>query len=351
MFKSVAYGVFSGLFGLFAAAPASTNFTLKSYDFGNGGASTSSTNFKLDSNVGGQGIGGLSSSSYKANAGELPTQHANEPLVPVLSNPSSYYNRLKLVLNASGNPTDTKYLIAISSDGFATTKYVQTDNSIGTSYTISNYQTYTSWGGASGFLILGLAASTTYQVKVRALQGNFTETAYGPATVGIATVATSLSFSVTTTLTGTPPFAVGFTGLAAGSVFSGNADVILSLSTNSVNGGTVYANDTNAGLTSTAAGFTIPSASADLSVATSGYGAQVVSATQASGGPFASQAPFASAGNNVGQLTNTFQTVLTSAAPLTTGSATVRLKARADTLSPAGSDYTDNVTFIAAMTY
>lgn len=345
-------GIFRGLLvGLFAVAPSSSSFTLKAYDFGNGSASSTSSSYKLDSNSGAQSANGLLSASYHISAGELPTQHANVPLAPTLTNPSSYYNRLLLVLNTANNPTTTKYLIAISSNGFSTTQYVQTDNSIGNSYTISNYQTYASWGGAGGFLILGLTPSTNYQVKVRALQGNFSETAYGPATGIIATVATSLSFGVTTTLTVTPPFTVGFSGLVAGSVFSGDADILLALSSNALSGGSVYVQDASSGLASVRAGFTIPSATADLNVATSGFGAQVISATQTSGGPFVSQVPFNGVTNNVGLLTTVLRSMLSSTAPIITGTATVRLKARADAITPSSSDYSDGVTFVAAMTF
>ena len=92
--------------------------------------------------------------------------NANVPPTPTLTNPASHYDRLKLVLATGGNPSDTKYLIAISDDDFATTKYVQADNSLGTSQALTNYQTYATWGGASGFYVLGLAPSTTYKVMV-----------------------------------------------------------------------------------------------------------------------------------------------------------------------------------------
>lgn len=350
MFGGIKLLLVGGLLGLFSAVPTSTNYTLKSYDFGTGGGTTSSTNYKLNGVSGTQTSTTQTSTTYSNNSGEVPTQNANVPPAPTFTNPSSYYNQLKLIVATGNNPTDTKYLIAISSDGFVTTKYVQTDNSIGTSLSISNYQSYAAWGGASGFLVLGLSPSTTYQVKLKAIQGNFSESAYGP-TASAATVATSLSFSVATTLTATPPFPVGFNSLSAGSVFSGDADASLTISTNATSGGVVYVVSKNGGLNSTLAGSSIASASADLSVVAKGYGAQVIATGQVSGGPLVSQAPFNGASNNVGVLTTALQNILASSGPVTTGTATVRLKAKADAITPSSTDYGDTVTFVAAMTF
>jgi hypothetical protein len=339
-----------GLLGLFSAVPTSTNYTLKSYDFGTGGGSASSTTYSLNGVSGTQTGSAQTSTTYANDSSLVPTQNANVPPAPALSNPSNYYNQLKLIVATGSNPTDAKYLIAISSDGFATTKYVQTDNSIGTSLSISNYQTYASWRGASGFLILGLNPSTTYQVKLKAMQGNFSESAFGP-TASAATVATSLSFSVATTLTATPPFPVGFSSLSAGSVFSGDADASLTISSNATSGGAVYIVSKNGALTSSLAGSSIASASADLSAVAKGYGAQVIATGQTSGGPLASQAPFNGASNNVGALTTALQNILSSSAPITNGTATVRLKAKSDAVTPSSTDYSDTVTFVAAMIF
>lgn len=350
MFGAFKLVVFGGLLGLFSAVPSSSNYTLKSYDFGTGGGSSSSSTYNLNGVSGTQNGSTQTSTTYTNKSGEVPTQNANVPPAPTFTNPSNYYNQLKLVIATGNNPTDAKYLIAISSDGFATTQYVQPDNSIGTSLSIANYQSYAAWGGASGFLVLGLSPSTTYEVKVRAMQGNFTESAFGP-TSSAATVATSLSFSVATTLTATPPFPVGFNSLAAGTVFSGDADASLTISSNATSGGVVYIKSKNGALSSSLASSSITSASADLSAVAKGYGAQVIATGQTSGGPLLAQAPYNGASNNVGSLATTLQTLLSSAAPITNGTATVRLKAKADVITPSATDYGDTVTFVAAMTF
>lgn len=335
---------------LFATAPSSTNYTLKTYDIGTGGATSSSSNYGLQSGTGSQSGSMQSSSNYKAQSDSRGVLDANTPPAPSFTNPSNYYDRLQLIVATGSNPTDTKYLIAISTDGFTTTNYVQTDHSIGTSQALTNYQTYAAWGGASGFYILGLTPSTTYQVKVKAMQGSYSGSPFGPVATA-ATVATSLSFGLTTTLTSSPPFAVDFTSLTPGSVVSGSADANISVSTNANNGGAVYIKDSSAGLYSSLASNTIASTSTDLSSALSGYGARVTTASQGGGGPFAAVAPFNGSGNNVGGLATLLQPILSTGAPVTSGSGTVRLLAKASDITPSSLDYSDTVTFVVAMSF
>lgn len=340
------------LVSLLFGAPSSTNFTLKSYDFGTGGGSTSSTNYKLDALTGSQtGNGTQNSTNYKVLGGELSTQHANVPPAAALTNPSNDYNRLKLVLNTGTNPTDTKYQVAISPDGFATsTQYVQTDNTVGSANGVATYQTYAGWGSASGVWVVGLASNTTYSVKVRSWQGGFTGSPFGPV-ASAATVGPTITFTVGTSLTPTPPYAVAFSSLAAGVVSSGNATINVGLTTNAQSGGIVYIKSANAGLNSASAAATLATASADLSASQSGYGALVSSVSQASGGPLVATAPYNGTANNVGALSVVAHPVLTTSAPITTGASTITLKAKADSTTPSANDYTDTITLIAAMQF
>lgn len=337
-----------GILTLFAA-PTSSNYALNSYDFGTGGGTTSSTNYGLNTTTGTQ-AGVSTSTNYAAQSGIMPANDANVPPAATLSNPSNYYNKLHAVISTGGNPTDAIYAIAISADSFATVEYVQSDNSISPSIGIEDFQSYTAWGSGSGFDILGLASNTSYQIRVAAMQGNATQSTYGPASAVVATSLPSISFTVETTLSATPPFTAGFGSLVPGTVVSANADPAISLSTNSVNGGTVYIRSTNAGLVSSSASSTLSSTTADLA-STKGYGAQVTSIGQTSGGPFVSYAPFNGAADNVGALQAALVPILGTTTPLSSGTATVRLKAKSDITVPAASDYADTVTFIAGMNF
>lgn len=334
---------------LLAAVPSSANYSLPSYDFGSGAGSGNSTNYNLRGSAGSDG-GTLTGTTYALPAGIQASTTVAVPAAPTFTNPDTSYNRLKLVITPGSAPSDTKFAVAISTDDFATTKYVQPDQTIGTSFSVSTYQTYAAWGSTSGVWVLGLANSTTYKVKVAALQGSATGSGFGP-TASAATSAPTVSFGVTTSLTSTPPFSATFTSLPSGSVTAANATVTATLTANTQNGGQMLIKDQNGGLNSALASYTITSASADLTAVAKGYGAQVTATSQASGGPLVSSSPFNGAGNNVGALTSSWQELASFAAPLSGGSLTFGLSAKADTIVPAATDYSDVLTLSVSLLF
>lgn len=327
---------------LLAAVPSSTNYTLNAYEVGGGSGSGSSTNYHLRGSAGGTS-GKLASATYGLPAGVQAVSTVATPAAPTLVNSNNTYDRLHLTLNTSGMASDVKYLIAISTDNFTTTNYVQLDNTVGPTSSASNYQTYAAWGGASGFDILDLTPSTTYKVKVAALQGSHTGSGFGP-TASANTAAPSVTFSLETSQTTTPPFNVAFTNLPAGSVTSGNATITDTVTTNAADGGSFVVTSQNSGLVSSSRSFTIASATADLSSASSGYGARVTGTSQSSGGPISASAPFNGASNNVGGLSTTQQALASWGNPITSGSASLELLAKSPTLAPPATDYTDVIT-------
>jgi hypothetical protein len=334
---------------LLAAVPSSTNYTLKSYDFGNGSNNSGSTNYNLRSSVNANG-GTLTSTNYILPAGIHSSTTVPVPAAPTLTNPSSSYNSLQIVLNVGSFPSDTKYAIAISSDNFTTTQYIKSDITTASTFSIANYQTYASWGGASGATIVGLSNGTTYKVKVAALQGSSTGSAFGP-TASAATSVPSATFSVITSLTSTPPFTTSFASLPAGSVVTADATVTATVTTNASQGGQIQVKDNNSGLTSNTVSYTISSATADLTAAAKGYGAQASSTSQASGGPMVSVSPFNGTSNNVGLLNTSWQQLASFTAPVTAGAVTFSLKAKADTTVPAATNYSDAVTLTISLLF
>jgi hypothetical protein len=334
---------------LLAAVPSSTNYTLKSYDFGSGSNSSSSTNYSLRGTAGSAG-GTLSSTNYVLPPGIQSSSTVPVPPAPTFTNPDDSYDRLKIVVNSSTFPSDTKYAIAISSDNFATTKYVKSDLTIASTFAVANYQTYAAWGGASGVTIVGLTPGTTYKVKVAALQGPATGSAFGP-TASAATSVQSVTFGLSTNLTPTPPFTAAFSSLPAGSVTAAGATVTASITTNAEQGGQILVKDLNAGLTSSTLSYTIASATADLTAAAKGYGAQISSTSQASGGPIIAVSPFNGASNNVGALTTAWQQLASFTAPVTTGNVTFGLLAKTDTVVPAATNYNDVLTLSISLLF
>jgi hypothetical protein len=326
---------------------------LKDFGFGTGGAgNATSTNYATDAISGEQSAGKLTGSTYDLGSGLLFTNQANVPPAPTFTNPSNYYNKLKIVLDTGSNPSDTLFAIAISTDNFVTTNYVQSDATVGGTLGLEDYQTYTAWGGAGGTLIIGLTASTTYKVKVKAWQGKFTETGYGP-TATAATVSPQLSFdidvspsdvdnSVTTT---------SFGNLFAGTVTDSTDKVWVDFDTNAESGGRVYVASSNAGLLSTVASYTINAVTGNLTALSEGYGAQGSSATQSAGGPLAIATAYNLSSNNVAVTDLTIREIFTTSAPITAGRGSFLLKAKSSAVTPAASDYTETLTVVASASF
>jgi hypothetical protein len=337
------------LFSLLAAVPTSSNYVLQTYDFGNGSGSGSSSNYSLEGTAG-TASGTVSSASYTLPAGINASNTVSVPAAPTLTNPTNSYNSLKIVINPGSAPSDTKFAIAMSSDNFVTTQYVKTDQTIASAFSVANYQTYTNWGGSGGITINGLTEGTAYKAKIAALQGSATGSAFGPNAAASTSLPT-VTFGLETSLTVTPPFNAGFTSLPPGTVTGANATVTTTITTNAQSGGNVLVRSQNAGLTSSTTGFTIPSATADLSSANTGYGAQITSTSQSSGGPMISSSPFNNSSNNVGGLTALWQQLASFGTPITSGSLTFGLIAKSDAAVPAASDYADIVTLSISLLF
>jgi hypothetical protein len=336
------------------AGPLSSSFELKEYSFGSGGTSNSTSgSFSLFGTAGDVDGGKLSSATFKSGNGLTFEMTANVPPAPTFTNPSSYYNKLKIVLNQGGNAADAKYAIAISSDNFvADTKYVQSDNTVGATLGTEDWQTYTTWGGGTGVNIIGLAINTTYTVKVSAKKGNFTQSPYGP-TAQAATIGPTMTFDIDVSSTDSEtaaPYSVSIGNLTPATVVTSTNKIWVDLSTNGTSGGTIYVNGSNNGLTSSRASYTISAVSNDLSSAiTQGYGARSSSTNQSSGGPIQAIAPYNGASNNVGLLDTSKRVIFDSTnQPVVSGRASFELKAKASSTTPAATDYSDTLTIIAS---
>ena len=336
-----------------AALPSTTNYELNSYGFGSGGTANSSTsNYSLEGISGELSGQTAATATYQTLPGYIETQQANVPKV-TLTNPSSYYDKLHFVIDQQNNPTDALYALQVcvgadwTPNCGGTTMYVKSDNTLGSTLNTSDYQSDGTWV-ASGGNIIGLSASTTYYIRAKATQGQFTESAYGPSS-NAATVGQSISFCLFAGASCGSGNTTSFSGLLAGVVSTSSPNLGLTFATNADSGGYVYIYSKNGALQST----TIPSGTinsvsglTDLSSASQGYGAQVSSATS-----LTIQSPYSGTGNQVGDLSTTINTLLASAVPVTGGAATIQLQARPTTTTPAATDYTDVITIIAAASF
>lgn len=344
----------STLLFLFLALPASTNYQLRDFGIGSGGASSTSSNYKMDALTGEQSGGRLSGSTYNLNSGTLEVQQAHVPAAPAVTNPGGYYDKLHIVIDTGNNPSDTLFAISIQSTSpLNPVKYVQDDDSTGPSLGIEDYQTYADWGGSGGFDVIGLHPNATYEVRVKAWQGDFTETGFGPG-ASASTASPQLSFDIDVSASDTEtsaPFLADFGDLLPATVTDSAQKVWVDFDTNANQGGSVYVIGANSGLASPTQGYTISTVTSDLSSASEGYGAQGVSATESSGGTFSIAPAYSLSGDNVATVDTTVREIFTVNAPVTGGRGAFLLKAKASAVTPAAGDYEDTLTLIAAASF
>lgn len=330
-----------------SAGPQSTNYELKDYGFGSGGTGgIDSSSYSLWG-LSGEMEASSSSTTYSVHGGLIYTMQTHVPTAPTFTNPSNYYNKLHITINNGSNPSDTIFAIAISTDTFVSdTKYVQSDNTIGTTLGSEDWQTYSAWGGASGEDIIGLTPNTTYTVKVTARQGNFTQSRYSlPSQATTSNVTLSFDIDVASTDTETnAPYSVSLGNLTAGNVTTASDYIWIDLATNAEFGGFVYLYGTYTGLRSSAVNYTISSSSTNLASAGEGYGLRVNSASN-----LTAQSPYNGASDNVGILDTTIREIFNSGnAPVSSGRGSLIIKAKASTTTPASNDYEDTITLIAS---
>jgi len=222
------------------AGPQSTTYELKEFGFGAGGvASASSNTYSLFGTAGEIDVASSESNTYRANAGLVFTLQVATPPTPSFTNPGNNYDRLKIVIATGNNPTDTRYAIAITDDNWATTKYIQSDYTVAGVLGAEDWLTYSGainvgWGDTGGFYVTGLKNNTVYRIKVKAKQGNFTESPWGPE-YSQTTSDPSLTFGIGSA-------SITFSNLNSGNSFTDSSKTtVLTTSTNAYNGYIVYA--------------------------------------------------------------------------------------------------------------
>ncbi|HRI05437.1 MAG TPA: hypothetical protein PLV59_00575 [Candidatus Dojkabacteria bacterium] len=281
------------------------------------------------------------------------------------------YDRARFEINVQKNPTDTLYAVQISEDNFATdTRYID-----GVTYkpksanirTLSDYKTKTDWETESTN-IRGLSSSTQYSIRIVALHGDFTESEPGPSSTA-TTASAYISFDIDiadvngTTAESTPPYLVEFSS-SRQLVQTGPAQTAVDLiwmdvSTNALGGFALIHRGTYGGLFSTAENYTIPSDNYDLDGESEGFGIQdfYTSQERATGsgngdlGTINVDTDYNGTTNVVGKVDQVFLRIYSASKPILNGRMGVLLKARASGVTPAASDYTEDITLIAVPRY
>lgn len=189
----------------------STNYSLENPTFDGGGETSNSANYRSLDSQGDESGSAFNSTNYKVNAGVIYAIAPSVPALPTLTNTgSALYNSLDFIIATGGNSSDTNYAIAISSDNFATTNYIQADDTVGVT---AAWQTYSGWGSGSGERVTGLLANTAYKIKVKARFGADSETGFSAAAT-----ATTSSASLT----------ISFVGVTSGTSVAGTTTTVTS---------------------------------------------------------------------------------------------------------------------------
>lgn len=184
----------------------SPNYKVEDATIDAGGELSNSANYKSRESIGDQSDGGSQSTLYKIFAGFFLPAYPGIPGTPTFTNTGgTLYNSLDfVVVTGSGQQDDTKYAIAISTDDFVTTYFIQTDDTIGAS---EAWQTYINWGSGTGERVTGLTPGTTYKIKVKASYGtgsdaDDSETGYS-ASASAATSQPNLTITFLGVISGT----------------------------------------------------------------------------------------------------------------------------------------------------
>ncbi|KKS13332.1 MAG: hypothetical protein UU69_C0008G0017 [Candidatus Magasanikbacteria bacterium GW2011_GWA2_41_55] len=124
---------------------------------------------------------------------------ATAPGTPTVTASTTLSTALKIVLNQATNPSGVTYGICKTTNGTscASNSYLQADGTLGAS---AVWQSYTTWGGATGQDIIGLTANTSYQFLTQASNGDNYTTSLSTANSATYTLANAVtSFSVSNT--------------------------------------------------------------------------------------------------------------------------------------------------------
>lgn len=395
-----AFVVLSGLSGVSAQAElTSNNYKIVDPQVDSSGGISESSSYSLISSSDPISDARLTSGSYQIGAAFPNSIQANVPLVRCIEtttlggdtdctdfpnsngaqgecgNPGCY-DRAKIEIDHQNNPIDTLYLISIIDDSTATEYFLQSDHTISQTYDIDDYMTLCQLQGIDGRVgsscqdsgdgewdedlqrnnIFNLSSNTSYTVKARALNGDFTESPYSPTKTTVTTVP-SISFDIDIAGSGGSATETGgvhlieLGTLSAGSVTTATDRIWLDMGTNIIPGFNVYVEDLNDGLLG--ASSTIPSESEDLASdsGNGGFGLKIDSITEANLGPLLSAAAYETAGGEeVGAVSTTpalifsTDTVSTNVGPLDSGRASLFVKATAAEGGLAES-VTDTLTF------
>ena len=141
--------------------------------------------------------------------------------------------------------------------------------------------------------------------------------------------------------------------IATGTVAVSPTPRVVTISTNAHGGWNVWAKDSNTGLASAAAAYTVasttPGTNSTLAAGTEGYNTGITSTHTTGSGTITVAVPFVGGSTGKGGgLNTTFATLATSSGTAAGDTVTLTNNAAISALTPAGNDYTDTITVVGA---
>lgn len=378
----------------------SNNYTIVNPTVNSGGGVATSSGYSLLLSIGESGADPrLESSNYAARPGFPNSFQANVPTIncfetmtdegdaqcSVYPNGAGMiyecgepgcYDRAKLEIDDQNNPTDTLYLVSLSTDSFSSEIFfLQADHTIDDTFDINSYMTQCELEGIDNddpscddsgdanwnedlqsYNVIGLQPATAYQVIVRAVHGDFTETQYSP-TASASTTFPSIGLDLDVASTDTEsasPYSINLGSLQINQATTADKSIWLDISTNLSQGVGLYVNNLGEGLFNDTTDTSINSETEDLDLETvdGGYGMKLMSIAQSSLGPLQSSLTYTTAGtNSVGALSASPVLALytdstgENRGQLFNGRGRFNVIARSYPELPAGI-YTDSLTFV-----
>lgn len=375
----------------------SDNFKIVDATTNSGGEVTGSSNFNLLNTVGSfSGDPRLLSTNYRAGIGTVEIYLANTPKIScfetttngtsqcttgpsylnsdgmtTVCGPNGCYDRGRFEIDIQRNPADTLYGIQVSTDSFTTdTRYLDgvTGRPKNSSLrTIADYKTKAGWE-TDVTNVKGLTSGTQYTIRAVALHGDFTESEVGPS-LSATTANTHMSFDLDIsdvngiTTESAPPYLVEFnntrTLIQTGPPRTSLNVIWMDISTNAQGGFALVQKGEYGGLFSTSQNYTVTSENANLDGESEGFGLQSYYTAQekqtGSGngdlGAITINPNYSGTGNTVGKIAQVYFKMYESNKPLLNGRMGIQLKARVSGLTPASTDYSEDITFIMIPRY
>lgn len=292
------------------------------------------------------------------------------------------YSKAKIEIDSQGNPYDTLYTVMIINTTDNIIYYLKSDHTLSLTQSISNYLSKCAIEGKdennpdcdqigdSGWSanlqstnVFYLEPNKTYETRIKALNGDYTETPYSQSKTTTTTSQTiSLDIDIgsnnESTVENSSPYTVNIlSGIGYQTVQTATNLIWFDFNSNNPNGFNFYINSNNHGLFSSTTSGIIPSEDEDISTDLNnngGYGIKIYNGntTQQSLGPLIKSSIYNTAGENIVGAVMGLNKLLFSTSNLNSnngeilnGRGAIILKARTYITLPIAGDYTDELFF------